>query len=454
MNNDNTDFRTHGIIVPPGQKLFGFQVETVRKSLEFLWLNDSHAVYIGNQIGLGKSITAAITAQTLSKADPNVRILVLAPAVMCLVLQSEIIKWTGQSVNVISASKYAHLVGLSTYTIISYDLSWRDLVLEEIKKRQWFLLIADENHAVKGNSKRSKVFFKTIWPLCTYKILMSATPFSASVIDFFKPLNAILPTVFPSFIKFAERFSLSKYNPFTYNRKTYFGLKNAEDLKTIIYSNCFIRFKKEEVLKQLKPIQWSKVCLDSKYSVQADAETAKAAEQALATIETGAKPMLPSCLATHRRLQGIKKIPAILEFAKEILESGEPVIIYAFHREVVTTLREELKEYNPACIFGDTPAKERFEAVEKFQSGESKCFLANLISGGCGITLTKSHIVILAESSWLASDNLQACGRCHRISQDKQVLVYWLVVDQSLDERIAEVVMRRSKEFKEVTGDA
>ena len=60
----------------------------------------------------------------------------------------------------------------------------------------------------------------------------------------------------------------------------------------------------------------------------------------------------------------------------------------------------------------------------------------NIILGGLGINLMTANIVIIYDSDWNPQNDLQAMDRAHRIGQKKQVIVYRLIAQETIDERI------------------
>jgi len=56
--------------------------------------------------------------------------------------------------------------------------------------------------------------------------------------------------------------------------------------------------------------------------------------------------------------------------------------------------------------------------------------------GGLGLTLTGADTVIFAEHDWNPMKDLQAIDRAHRIGQTRQVCVYRLIVEDTLEEKI------------------
>lgn len=460
------------IKIPADKKLLPFQIETVRKSIEFLQnKNESNGVYVANEQGLGKTVTTLATRNTL-QLSPT---LIVSPAVMRLTWEGEVYSWCRFSstsvpkVKVIEHAEDIDDIAGAEFVIISYSLLINLDVLQKLAAFSFELIILDEAHNIKNyKSKRTK----SAQALCgriKYKILLSGTPFSVNVIDGYVPFSLLSPSKFPSYISFGDRYSECEvikipkwsFNPVTKRKqrmmlevKKYFGLKNAEELREIIRSNFYIRYKKDDVLTELPPKIFQKIILPETLSVKYQAsEYAKIqAEKALLweSIENDKPIVVPSYIAQHRRQQGLEKVPAITEFVREKLDAEIPIVLFAHHKDVIAQIAEALKEFNPVLITGDTANEDRQEAIRKFQEGETNLFIGNIIAAGTGITLHRSSTVILGELDFVPSNLAQAVDRVSRIGQKNQVIVYFFVVAKSLDEQLEELVIRRTKEFKSV----
>jgi SNF2 family DNA or RNA helicase len=339
------------------------------------------------------------------------------------------------------------------YVVLSYALSIKKEVLSHLEKQKFDVLISDECHFLKSyKAKRTLAFFKHILPLSKYKLYLSGTPFTKNIVDCYTVFHSILPQAFSTFFDFATRYSHMRVTHFG---RDFVGLKNADELKSIIRKHFYLRYRKVDVLKELPPLQYQRVSLPSNYSVKEYGDAAgkalwEAIQKTKQSILDGKRPFMPENLANHRRMQGEAKIPAVIEFAKELLEQEIPVVIFAHHKAVVHGIVEGLKEYSPYMITGDTSATDRAKYIEDFQAGNSNVIVCNIIAGGIGCTLSRSNTVIMAEMSYSPSDNTQAISRCHRISTQGQVIVYWMIVDQSIDEDVEQIVIRKTQEFEEV----
>lgn len=70
-------------------------------------------------------------------------------------------------------------------------------------------------------------------------------------------------------------------------------------------------------------------------------------------------------------------------------------------------------------------------------------FLLTTRAGGLGINLTSANIVILYDSDWNPQADQQAMDRAHRIGQTKQVNVYRLITEHSVEERMLSRSMQK-----------
>jgi hypothetical protein len=91
--------------------------------------------------------------------------------------------------------------------------------------------------------------------------------------------------------------------------------------------------------------------------------------------------------------------------------------------------------------------------IEKFnvENSEKFLFLLSTRAGGLGINLQTADTVILYDSDWNPQADLQAIDRAHRIGQKKQVMVYRLITENSVEEKIIEIAplgYMRGRTFK------
>ena len=122
-------------------------------------------------------------------------------------------------------------------------------------------------------------------------------------------------------------------------------------------------------------------------------------------------------------------------------------MVMAHHKDVVDGIKAGLEAAGKSVVTltGDCNQAHRQNAVETFQAGSADVFIGTIGAAGVGITLTSASHVVFAELDWVPGNMSQAEDRCHRIGQDSSVLVQHLVVDGSIDARLAQVLVGKQR---------
>lgn len=441
--------------VPSTLKLLPYQQEGVRKMLNFL--RTTGAVYNADEQGLGKSVQTIVTCNGLTR-DYSKPIIVICPAVMRLVWKKEFELWSTESrVRVLKSSSEVPDNFESDVYIISYSLATSVDFLYLLNRKTIDILILDEAHYLK-NSKaiRTKTILRKIWPKATYKIALSGTPFTQNVVDGYTLFHKMNEEAFPDYHSFANTYAIRKHNGFGIQ---YVGMKNAEQLRTIVTNSFFFRRLKSKVLTELGPKTFTQIPLDSSYAVKRSMDEALKEDKFALELEkllndpTLVNTPTPSMSYMElRREQGLKKVEPIVEYVKILLEQNVPVVLFCVFRDVLAAYEEAFSKYKPAIIHGDIGASARQQAIEDFQAGKTDLFIGQMQAAGVGITLTRSSNVVLAEVTGVPADIAQAVDRCHRIGQKDNVVVHYFVVEDSVEGKIIKMLVKRVNEFKQVLG--
>ncbi len=420
------------LVVPEGLTLMPFQQTAVKQMLSFLYHNKG--CYNACEMGLGKTVQTIVTCNTMAYT----RILIICPAIMCLVWKKEVEKWD---------------IGNATYTIASYNKAVQIKNLIRLTSTQWDCLILDEAHYVKSTkAKRTKTILNKIWPCAKHHIALSGTPFTRSIVDGYTLFSRFNPTAFPEYMPFCYRYAYVKRTPWG---DKFYGVKHAEELQSIIRSSFFIRYRKDEVLTDLPAKRFTKITLDRSYAVLPAAEEKQTLKEAITAIKNRVErgeeiPVTPTAVASIKRLQGEKKTGPICEFVQDLLNQEFPVVLFAYHKSVIKIYEEAFCKEKPAVITGAVATNDRQAAIERFQSGDTNLFIGQYTAAGIGITLTRSSTAVLSEVEWSPAVIGQAIDRLHRIGQKNAVNVYYFAVEGSIDEEIIEVVMEKAKTFAKV----
>lgn len=157
-------------------------------------------------------------------------------------------------------------------------------------------------------------------------------------------------------------------------------------------------------------------------------------------------------IARIRHELAVLKIPQVVEYVQNAAES-HPVIVFAHHKDVVRGIADGLEGLRVATITGDDDTEARQAAVEQFQAGKLDALVCSIKAAGVGLTMTRSSHVIFAELDWTPGWMQQAEDRAHRIGQQNSVQVDWLVLDGSLEAKMAKTLKAKMAVTSAATGD-
>lgn len=407
---------------------------------------------IGDDMGLGKTIQAIAIARVYMEDWP---LLIVCPSSLRLNWKEELLNWLGgdvveEDIRVIMTGKDVTKV-LRRINIMSYDLVRK--VPSDVLKRCQFI-IADESHYLKSVAAQRTKIVTPLVKTAKRALLLSGTPALSRPVELFTQVNAIAPTLFPSYNDYVVRYCNAHQSYWGYDVS---GSSNLEELHTIMTGTVLIRRKKEEVLTQLPEKVRQVMWVETKASVMKSIsrkfvqfEEAKAAASEAATAED-ANVLITRVKGIQNELYALSaeaKMQSILEFCKDTAESGVKFIVFAHHAKMVDALdnfvQQKLK-LGLIRIDGNTPQTIRQALCKKFQSDDDSCRVAllSITAAGVGLTLTKATVVLFAELYWNPGTLLQAEDRAHRIGQRNSILVNYLLAKATLDESMWKTVRRK-----------
>jgi SWI/SNF-related matrix-associated actin-dependent regulator 1 of chromatin subfamily A len=421
------------------QKLRDFQERGARFALE-----RNHS-YLAFEQGLGKTPTAITILCTVSLPT-----LIICPPFLVDNWKRELRLWLNRgTVGSIISGKQIDMNPRSDIIILPDTLLDRSLVHDYIKAQEFGLLIVDEAHRFKSwDAKRTKNLFEVIAPMIPKVVCLSGTPMPNRPMELYPVLSNLAHNLidYMSHHDYGLKFCNGFKNDFTWD---YSGASNVSQLGKQIMGEFMVRETKENVLSELKPKEERIILLSGKDQkqirkfekswVQKYGED-QAAKKLLENENLGA-------IASYRRELGLAKLPNVVEYVNEILESTrESILLFAWHVGVIETLSMSFRDFNIGVINGKTPLPTRRLNIEAFQSGQTRMLIAQ-VQTMVGYNLTKASRCIFAEFSWSPSDNAQASDRAHRIGQKDSVIVDYLVLANSLDGNIIETLLRKQKQI-------
>jgi superfamily II DNA or RNA helicase len=165
--------------------------------------------------------------------------------------------------------------------------------------------------------------------------------------------------------------------------------------------------------------------------------------------------------ACHRGLvpgqeaPGSSKVELLMEILDEAVSEDHKVLVFSQWTSLLDRIEPHLEAQGVAWARLDGTTRDRGAVVETFQSDDGPpVMLLSLKAGGTGLNLTAADLVVLMDPWWNPAVEDQAADRAHRIGQDRPVLVYRIVAEDTVEERILALQQHKRQLADAALGDA
>lgn len=432
------------------QNVKGKLYEYQKLGVEFL-VNSKGRGILADEMGLGKTLQALayMAHEKLSKT------LIICPASVKYNWENEVRKWTSLKPRVITTkTSQKEFIDPSIHAfIINYDLLRK--FFDILQMMRFDLMVVDEAHMLKSVKAQRTKIARMLAQRLPRIIFLSGTPFLNRPSELYPLLDSLEPGEWGHWMDFTRRYCAGKQGPFGWDCN---GVSNMEEFKKRL-APLFLRRKKAEVLTELPdkirmdvPVELEKEARMNYMQVERDLEeyllnVKKKDGQAVD------RAMQAEGLVRLNELRQITtrgKMASVKEIVRDILETGDKVIIFSCYNEPLLELKEEYGE-QAVLVIGSTPLEERQASVDAFQGDEKvKVFLGGMKSAGSGITLTAGNHVVFMDYSWTPADHAQAQDRAFRIGQKKSVNVYQVWARDTIDEYMVGILSKKEKVFNDI----
>ena len=149
-------------------------------------------------------------------------------------------------------------------------------------------------------------------------------------------------------------------------------------------------------------------------------------------------------------LEKSSKANRLKELVMEAEGEERKIIVFSFFLDTINKIKEFLGERCSEPINGSVPVEKRQTIIDEFNNAKAgSVLLAQIQSGGTGLNIQSASVVIFCEPQFKPSIENQAVARAYRMGQSRNVLVYRLLCENTIDEKLIDVLKEKQKIFDE-----
>ena len=390
-----------------------------------------------NEAGTGKTSAAVWASDYLMNQGIIKKVLIICPlSIMYSAWQADIMKTAIHRTCGVahgSSTKRKKILDENfDFTIINYDGT--TVILEELQKAKFDLIIVDEANAYKGpNTKRWKTLAKLIEPT-TWLWLMTGTPAAQSPVDAFGLAKLVSPARVPKFSTAWRDRVMVQVTKFKWVPKHIatdevfralqpairYTKKECLDLPEVVYQTRDVPLT-PQVAKYYAALK--KQLLIEAAGEQISAVNAAASLNKLLQISAGA-------VYTDKHDVVQFDIAPRLNALKEVLEeTTNKVVVFVPFLHAIDIVGEFLTKEGVTneVIKGSVSARDRSDIINRFQtSPDPRVLIIQPQSAAHGITLTAADTVVFWSPVMSVETYLQCIARIERVGQVNKMSVVHL----------------------------
>ena len=376
-------------------------------------------ILLGDEMGLGKTVQAIAVMVHLRNCG-GTHFAVVCPASVLTNWCREIAKHSDLSVvKVHGSGKDAALqqwIGYGGVAVTTYETT---AVFEIPDELRLTMLTVDEAHYIKNPSAQRTVNVKKLCERSERLLFMTGTALENRVGEMATLITILNPQV------------SAQIQPML-------SLSSAPQFREAV-APVYFRRKREDVLTELpelvESLEWCNLMAEEKkvYREAIQEQNFMAARRVSWNVYD---------------LSQSSKARRLLEIVEDAKEQERKVLIFSFFLDTVAKVASLLGDSCMEPITGSVSPTRRQEIIDEFDKAPSgSALVAQIQSGGTGLNIQSASVVILCEPQLKPSIENQAISRAYRMGQARSVLVYRLLCDDTVDERIMDILAQKQGEF-------
>ncbi|KAI9321754.1 SNF2 family N-terminal domain-containing protein [Dichotomocladium elegans] len=432
---------------------------------------------LADEMGLGKTIqTISLITYLIEKKAQNGPFLIIVPLSTITNWALEFEKWAPSVIKVVykgppdvrkSLQKQHVKHGGFQVLLTTFDYVIKDRPV--LSKTRWTYMIIDEGHRMKNTQSKLTSVLRQYYS-SRYRLILTGTPLQNNLPELWALLNFILPKIFNSVKSFEEWFNTPFSNQGVQDKVE---LNEEEQLLIIkrlhkVLRPFLLRRLKKDVESEL-PDKVERVVKCKLSALQQRLYWQMKKHGMLFAGDSGnGRTSIKGLNNTIMQLRKICNHPFVFEEVERVINpykisnellyrtsgkfelldrilpklraTGHRVLIF-FQMTQIMDIMEDFciyRGYRHLRLDGSTKSDDRSHLLQIFNAPDSPyfCFLLSTRAGGLGLNLQTADTVIIFDSDWNPHQDLQAQDRAHRIGQTKEVRIFRLITENSIEENI------------------
>ncbi|WP_437632438.1 DEAD/DEAH box helicase [Sorangium sp. So ce854] len=405
---------------------------------------------LADDMGLGKTLQAIAACELLRRRGEARRVLIVTAASLKHQWAQEIARWTGERAAVLGGSPAQRSEALAleaAYTVLSYELTWREL--SRLQALAADVLVLDEAQRAKNFRTKTAATLRAI--PSRFLFVLTGTPVENRLDDLYALLQLVDPALLGPLWRFNADFHRQD------QRGKIVGYKNLGELRRRV-APVALRRERAEVLPDLPPLveqtRYTPLTreqreLDADYRAQAARLIAITERRALRKEELDRLMMMllkarQACNALElcdprRRKKASPKLDELEALIAEITaQPRSKVIVFSEWVGMLELARERLDRLRVGhlMLHGDVPTERRPALLDRFREDPAARVLLSTDAGGVGLNLQAASYVVHLDLPWNPARLDQRTARAHRLGQARGVSVTYLCAEEGIERGI------------------
>lgn len=376
-------------------------------------------VLLGDEMGLGKTVQA-IAAMVSLKNTGATHFVVVCPASVLINWCREIQKFSDlKTVKVHGDDRAASLeewLKTGGVAVTTYETT---AVFKMPDDFGYTMLVVDEAHYIKNPDANRTANTKEIAKKADRILFMTGTALENNVDEMVNLIQILKPDI-------AKEISGMKM------------LASAPQFREKV-APVYYRRKREDVLTELPELLETK-----EWCVLGDLEEREYENAVLSKNYNAARRV--SWHVDDMNESG--KAKRMMEIIEEAKSEDRKIIVFSFFLDTIQKVAQMLGDSCSEPINGSVSPARRQEIIDEFNKAPAgQVLAAQIIAGGTGLNIQAASVVILCEPQLKPSIENQAISRAYRMGQARNVLVYRLLADDTIDEKITNLLAEKQTIF-------